>query len=578
VGRKYLKTMSKKLLITESEKNNILLMYGVNNNLLKESKGSRIAKQFAEWITGKSQNGIPFSTKSLSKMVDSHKIFYKIEGSGDNIRYTQTEDIVDFTNYLETFLKNASDQQLFQFFLLNDPEFAISFLYKSIRDISQNANKESLKDLQDIIVGLSDNEVFMLPKYEQLFTKLKELNNIIESDSYKNKNSVTNKINLLNEVVPVKPESLKGELLNFISGRQLRRLIRILKSRKKDLSTLKTEFNQLVNNPRQTNKQRHVEKIIDTLDAIETTLNSEAKVLYESLMDNPDFPQDMKNILQSMTVSERKIALWDEVTSSNAGQEVLGGIGDELNTWKENIKFWKMFSKKPPFIDGDYFKQVLKAYIRYGFNAHMVSIKNLNDAMVKSSSRTVGALRTAIRTLLSYIISPALIGLLNSLIEIGQYVHNELSPDWLKSILGDDYYSEYESSPLPGPIYMINEILEELNNRFGAEGWASITNLSPILRGPFTDFSYRLSNKTLGEDFVDEVDIPINTDDIITEPPTVRAYSNTEESFRNFVIDNLMEEDKIKRLGKSDEFYYVVNKDNDAKQWYTFSNNTFIRE
>jgi hypothetical protein len=39
-----------------------------------------------------------------------------------------------------------------------------------------------------------------------------------------------------------------------------------------------------------------------------------------------------------------------------------------------------------------------------------------------------------------------------------------------------------------------------------------------------------------------------------------------------------MEEDRIKRLGKSGEFYYVVSKDNDAKKWYTFSDNTFIRQ
>ena len=567
-----------KLLLTETEKNEILSMYYSSNNVILEKKGGRrLAKQFAEYLNGRGYGRNTFSVNDLGKILETHQSYYKIVGTGDNARAVLTDDFTDFTNFLDTFFRNASEKDIYQFFLVNDPEWAMKSIFSSIRDIASNPSDSKLLNLETIIRGLQGNEVFASAKYENLNQKLNDLLKVLDSDNYKSKKSTANRANLLNNLVPVLPDSLKGQVVDFLTGRQIRRLYRILTTWGKDLDVLKSEFNKLVNNPKDMDKHRLAEKIIDTLDSIEATQNAEARSMYEALMENDEVPSSLKQVLRTMTENEQKLFLWDEVTSSRVGREILGGLSDEAARWKENIKFWKMFSKKAPYIDGRYLKKVIGAYISYGFNAHMVTFKNLNDAMVKSSSRTVGSLRTLLRTALSKIISPVLVGTLSALFEIGKYVYNSTAFDWIKSLVGDDYDSEYEYSTAGLVSFMLNKWSEEWDSRFNNKDTGFIPDWSPVLGGPFTEFAVKLNKRELGKDeeYLDGVD---DDTPIAVPEAEVIAYEDNTRSFRKFVIDKIMEEDKIKQIGKNDEYYFVIGKDDNVKQWYKFSDNTFGRE
>jgi hypothetical protein len=106
-----------KLLLTETEKNEILSMYYSSNNVILEKKGGRrLAKRFAEYLNNRGYGRNTFSVNDLGKILETHQSYYRIVGTGDNARAVLTDDFTEFTNFLDTFFRNASEKDIYQFF------------------------------------------------------------------------------------------------------------------------------------------------------------------------------------------------------------------------------------------------------------------------------------------------------------------------------------------------------------------------------------------------------------------------------------------------------------------------------
>jgi hypothetical protein len=563
------------LIITESEKNEILGMYNISNNnpLILERKGIiRKAKKLADlFLNNRGFEGMSFNNGSLSRIFGTHGVYNKVEGD----RIVQTDDIDEFYDYTKNFLSSASDKEIFQFLIINDPQFFMKFIYEFIEKNKNNPTDETIDIIVDYLIGLQDNAPFELGKYSNLKKDYERMLNYVNSEQFANARSAKARMEKLIQFVPLKTGGQLKGITKYFSGRQIRRIIKILSSFNKDLVDLNEELSRVVNNPSGA-KDDWAKNILDLLDSIETSFNAEAKSLYEQILKNDKVPQGYKDVLERMTEDERKIELWDEISSSTVIGDVGKSFKKELGNFGKVVSFGKIFTRKPSGkigLDTNFLKQYMANFLRIAINGHGVSLKDWADKMVSTSSRGKASLMTYLTTILTVFLPPALISLFLGLGEIIKYINNNIS--FFGNLFGDDWYSEYEPEGRGSLVaFLLGEIMESWSDKFGKDNHA-FGYLQPVFRGPLSGLIGAVDSGNL-EQYNPEDHVPTDPGEF-TPPAEVVAYNNDTGGFKQFLFDNGVDEDNIKKLSQEGEYWTYQGKEDNVKMWYKHQDNTFVR-
>lgn len=563
------------LIITESEKNEILGMYNISNKnplILERKSIVRKAKKLAElFLNNRGFEGMSFNNGSLSRIFGTHGVYNKVEGD----RIVQTDDIDEFYDYTQNFLSRASDKEIFQFLIVNDPQFFMRFIYELIEKNKNNPTDETINIIVDYIIGLQDNAPMELSKYSNLKKDYERMLNYVNSEQFANARSAKARMEKLIQFVPVKTGGQLDGIVKFFSGRQIRRIKKILSGFGKDLASLNEELNRVVNNPTGA-KDGWAENVLDLLDSIETSFNAEAKSLYEEILKNDSIPQGYKDVLERMTEDERKIELWDEISSSGVFGDTSKSLVKELGNFGKILSFGKIFTRKSSGkigIDGNFIKQYMGNFLRIAIQGHGVKLKDWADKMVSTSSRGRGTLVTYLTTLITVFFPPALIALFSGLAEIVKYINNNIT--FFGQIFGDEWYSEYDPEDKGIVTFLLGEIMEAWSDKFGQDNYG-YSYLSPVFRGPFSGFISAVDSGSL-EQYNPEDHVPTDPGEF-NPPAEVVAYNNDTNGFKKFLFDNGVDEDNIKKLSQEGEYWIYQGKEDNIKTWYVHKDNTFIRQ